>query len=158
MNLKKIDRDANKKYQSTLDNIIYPLLGYSITFSNDLKRIGMKLFGTKFCGVFSSDQIPILNKDSKYAIINLDNSDEPGSHWIAIAFDEDLDRILVYDSFGRQTREIIPSIFNKYRVDKVVMTDDDAEQNPILDNDCGARSMAWLFVFDRYGYKVAKLI
>ena len=50
-----------------------------------------------FIGCFSKDQIPLI-ENNKSIIINLNNSDEPGSHWIALKrVNND---IYVFDSFG----------------------------------------------------------
>ena len=84
------------------------------------------------------------------AIINLDEHDEPGSHWIAmVKHNNDL---LVYDSFGRKTTDILPN-FNK----EVIDTDYDAEQQ-INEDNCGARCVAFLNVYDKLGFEYALLI
>lgn len=153
---KKDKKFAESKYQEVLENIVYPIVGKRETLGDDLKKAGMKFFGKKLTGVFSSDMIPILNKTEPYAIINLDTHDMPGSHWIGLARMLS-GKIMVYDSFGRPTREIIPSIFKKFGISKLVQTEDDAEQS-ILEDDCGARTLAFLFVFDRYGSRIAKWI
>ena len=54
-----------------------------------------------FAGVFASDKLPshpVRNKRQGY-IVNLDKSDQPGSHWIAI-WTTDEDECDVMDSFG----------------------------------------------------------
>ena len=51
---------------------VYPLIGDKTTYLSELLRIGKKLFGVKFKGVFPSDKIPKLNDLSPYAILNLD--------------------------------------------------------------------------------------
>ncbi len=171
MNKISTEAEAEKKYQQVLENIVYPMLGKKTTFGKDLTRVGIKLFGNNFTGAFPSDMIPKLgvnpdgsivnnnniNKRSHlYAIANLDDSTMPGSHWIALGYDVDDKKIWVYDSFGRSTKEIIPSLVQRYG-DKLRMVDDDAEQK-VSEDDCGARCMAWLYVFDRYGKDTAKLI
>ena len=163
---KTAEEEAESIYRRTLDNVIYPLLGKKTTFAKDLTRVGMRLFGNNFTGAHASDMIPDLgagvtnaniNKFSHlYAIANLDNSTMPGSHWIALAFNVDTRKIWVYDSFGRKTAEIIPSLVKKYG-SQLKTVDRDAEQ-AVQEDDCGARSMAWLYVFDRYGVDVARLI
>lgn len=152
---KDLEFVAEKLYQLVLDNFIYPMVGKKVTFGDDLKRAGVKLFGKKFAGIFPSDMIPRLTKQQPYAILNLDSSNEPGSHWIAVAFEKD--KIWVYDSFGRPTREIIPSLIDEYGIENLLMVDDDAEQH-ISEDDCGARCLAWLYIFDRYGSRIARLI
>ena len=165
------EKQAEEIYRRVLDTLIYPLLGKKTTWAKDLNRIGLKLFGKNFTGAHSSDTIPELginadgskttsnnvNKFSHlYAIANLDDSTMPGSHWIALAFDVNTRNVWVYDSFGRKTSKIMPGLVKQYG-EKLKMVDDDAEQKQSED-DCGARSMAWLYVFDRYGVDLAKLI
>lgn len=129
-------------------------LGNDTTFSNDLDKVGLKFLGSKFKGVFPSDKIPRLNDLKKYAILNLDKSTQPGSHWIGVAFHNG--NTIVYDSFGRKTRKIIPSLFHSGN-GRIIMTDNDAEQR-IKQNNCGQRVLAWLITFDKLGAKMALLI
>ena len=50
-----------------------------------------------FIGCFSKDQISII-ENNKSMIINLKNSYEPGSHWIALKRVKN--SIFIFDSFG----------------------------------------------------------
>ena len=50
-----------------------------------------------FIGCFSKDQIPLI-KNNKIIIITLNNSKEPGSHWISLKRVNNT--IFVFDSFG----------------------------------------------------------
>ena len=50
-----------------------------------------------FIGCFSKDQMSII-ENNKSMIINLNNSYEPGSHWIALKRVKN--DIFVFDSFG----------------------------------------------------------
>ncbi len=160
---------ANFLYKRVLDEIIYPMLGKKTSWAHDILKIGMKLFGKNFSGVFPSDKIPDLGKNPDgstvtntniqqgarlYSIVNLDDSNEPGSHWISLAYDIESKKVFVYDSFGRATAEIIPTVIAKFGRGNVVTVDDDAEQ-AIEEEDCGARSLAFLFVFDRLGSEYA---
>lgn len=92
------------------------------------------------------DEIPAdFNARRPFGIINLDDSDEDGSHWIAVAFQAP-GHLLVYDSFGnlhRTPRELI----QKYG--KSTVTNPDAEQKLYEDN-CGARCMAWLLMAELF--------
>ncbi len=172
-----LEQDAEHLFERTLDTLIYPLLGKKTTWAKDLNRIGLKLFGKNFTGAHSSDTMPELginddgSKTTKnnidkfshlYQIANLDNSTMPGSHWIALAFDvgstngNRAGNVWVYDSFGRKTSKIMPNLAKQYGK-KLMQVDDDAEQGLLME-DCGARTMAWLYVFDKYGADIAKLI
>lgn len=133
-------------------------MGGSTTYTSILNKAGHKLFGSKFAGAFPADRIPALKGGVKYAILNLDKHDEPGSHWIALAKERSgrdaSHYIWVYDSYGRPTQAILPDIGQKF---KFLDVDYDAEQSA-LETNCGARSLAWLWVFDKHGAGVAKLV
>ncbi len=169
MEEKQIEKlEAESIYSLVLQEIIYPLVGKRITFGRDLTRAGLKLFGKNYMGTFASDQIPdSLGKDVNannvsgnsplYLITNLDDSNEPGSHWVALAFDAGTKKIWVYDSFGRKTGDILPQLAKQFGKNNLRMAEDDSEQH-LSEDDCGARSLAFLYVFDRYGSNVARFI
>jgi hypothetical protein len=52
-----------------------------------------------FVGVFPRDKIPNVSQRPCGLIINIDKSDEPGSHWVAIYLDGAMGEY--FDSFGR---------------------------------------------------------
>ena len=142
------DKHAHLIYETLLKDIVYPMLGNKVTYSNDLHRVGKKLLGKDFVGVYPSDQIPRL-KNKQCCILNLDKSDQSGSHWIAVYRDGKTN--LTYDSFGRKSSKIIPSLKN------VEDADYDVEQM-IEQEDCGARSIAFLLVCKYWRPELAKLI
>lgn len=167
--------DAEEKtlviYNKVLDDIIYPILGKKTTWGKDLTKMGHKLFGMNYAGTFPADMIPNIgkNKDGSditdnnikkdsplYVILNLDRSSLPGSHWISAGYEIATKKIWVYDSFGRNTKAIIPTLVQKFG-NKLRMADDDAEQM-MHEDDCGSRCLAFLYVLDRMGSKFAKLI
>jgi hypothetical protein len=166
MNKKMSEKEANHLYNKILRQVVVPLIGNKTTYQNDLERAGIKALGLLFKGVYPSDKIPPLNNLKPYAILNLDRSSEAGSHWVAVAFDGKADGVrrrgaaknktYLYDSFGRKGIKIIPSLFHSGN-GRIVDTDYDAEQTEEETN-CGARSLAWLLFFDRYGPKNAMLI
>lgn len=124
------------------------LIGHSgTTFGNELDTAGRKLFKYKWGGVYSADTLPKSLDPTKFYISNVDNSDQAGSHWVAI-FDG-----YIYDSFGRTAREMNP----KFAGHGLKRTDDDAEQSATQEN-CGQRSLAFLIVCKSHGIAVAKLI
>jgi hypothetical protein len=151
-----MEKQAELIYNNYLTNIVYPLIGNKTTYLGELEGAGKKLLRVKFKGVFPSDKIPKLNDLSPYCILNLDKSTESGSHWIALAKMPNSNDSLVYDSFGRDYRKIIPNL-NLSGNGRIDNTDKDSEQE-ILETDCGARCLAWLLVFDKQGADVAKLI
>jgi len=109
---------------------------------NVLTEAGKSLFSKRFKGVYASDEISTLLDNLKHGemiIVNLDKRDSTGSHWIALVNHQK--QIILYDSFGRQ----IPEVIN---------TEDDAEQS-LLEEDCGARCLAFLWVYYRLGIEPA---
>jgi len=151
--MEKMEKKAMKIYNSKL-KILENLIGNDTTWLHELDKAGKKLFGTKFSGVYPSDKIPKLTKSKCYCILNLDKSGEPGSHWIALA--KVKDKIMFYDSFGRKGEKLIPTLKLSGN-GKIIDTQLDKEQK-VLQTNCGARCLAWLWVFDECGSKVAYLI
>ena len=134
---------------------IEKMIGHNkTTYADELSRVGFILFGYRFHGVFPSDKIPELTKNKPYMIVNLDSSNQSGSHWTAVARLK-TGSIMFYDSFGRGYTKILPSLKNRKL--PIINTEDDAEQN-ILESNCGARSLSFFKVFDDYGAKIAKEI
>jgi hypothetical protein len=150
------EKIALRHYNHILHNVVEPLLGKESTLSTDLERVGKKLLGAKFKGVYASDKIPKLNDLACYCIVNVDRSNEPGSHWMSIAKDTEGDGAILYDSFGRKNTKIIPSL--RFTGNgRIIDTDKDAEQKKSEDN-CGSRSMAWIILYDTFGRDAAMLI
>ena len=147
-----MDNRANIIYNEVL-KIIEDLLGNSTTYGDELQNLCLKLFGSKFRGVHASDKIPKM-RNKQMAILNLDKSNEPGSHWVAIV--KDGDDTIVYDSFGRDSKKIISSVF-KSGNGKIIDTDYDAEQTA-QELNCGPRSISFLLVHHLWGREISLLI
>lgn len=151
---------AEELYNKELKEI-HKKLGKGITYGSELAKLAHKMFGNKFKGVYAANEIKDLkNLDEGYFIFNLDKRDEPGSHWIGIVkskiknSDKPKFSILVYDSFGRDTKEIIPNV---YSLGNIKDTENDAEQL-IWMSDCGSRVISFLKIYDEYGPEIASLI
>lgn len=121
------------------------ILGHDTTYSTDLQKVAKRLIGDKFKGVSPSDKIPKMN-DGDFAIVNIDKSYEPGSHWLGLYKKKDF---WTYDSFGRDANKFLPM--------KTKNTDRDAEQK-ITENNCGARALAWLYFVKVFGIEAGELI
>lgn len=141
--LRRNEVKACRHYRKFL-RVAVKALSNKTTFGIQLQKYGRKIFGLKFHGVYMSDQIPRnLSRHRPYAIVNLDKSTGPGSHWIAVAY-RGAKKLWVYDSFGDLNKPP-PQIKRLYP--RSVLTDPDAEQS-ILETNCGARAMAWLMVVE----------
>ena len=137
-----------------LKSVIEPLLGNDSTYLNDLTKIGKKLLGDKYKGTFTSDNIPFLTDKRPYCILNLDNSHQGGSHWVALVKYTKRDKYLLYDSFGRESKDIIPSALNKFG-NGLQDTDYDAEQH-VEEMNCGQRCLRFLILTDFFGVDNSK--
>lgn len=126
------------------------------TNSRELMEFGKRFWGNKFLGVFPQDKLPAVmynQKNTKYALLNVDTAGFPGTHWVALAGVPGSHKIMVYDSFGRDTSKLLPLL----KKGKTIDTDHDAEQKKIQDS-CGQFSLAWLILIDMVGLKNAQLI
>ena len=155
------EKEIMKEYNLILKDF-EKKLGNNSTFNTDLDKIARKHLGNKFHGVYSSDKIPKLNELKPYAIINLDNSKQPGSHWVGLAFDRKMNGgkdLVVYDSFGRKTKKILPDAYKKFNGSghTIKDTDYDAEQKKSEKN-CGQRSLAFLVYYNKHGKDKALII
>lgn len=136
-NLQSLQKKYNRKEKNT----------------SELNKMGKYYFGKKYIGTYPSDMLPQM-KHGQYAIVNLDNSSQPGTHWIAVA--KNGNKTLMYDSFGRTTYNIIPSLLQSGN-GVIVHTERDVEQADHESN-CGLRCISFLKVYDKYGFKGAKWI
>ena len=126
-------------------------VGRDVTYGATLDEMGRRLLGSSFAGVFAADEVPALSLSAPYAIANLDRSNEPGSHWVGLCR-LGTGHTLVYDSFGRRPRSILPEAPGR-----LTGTDPDAEQRTD-EEDCGARSLAWILFCAHAGPEAAALI
>jgi len=153
MSKKQKEKDAHLLYNKILKDV-EKVTGDKTTYLQQLNKVGKKMLGVKYKGTFPSDKIPKLNDLSPYCILNLDKSTEPGSHWVALV--KHGDNSILYDSFGRDNKKIIPNL--RYSGNgQIFNTDKDSEQK-IEETNCGARCVAWIKFFNTYGAKNAMLI
>ncbi len=139
---------AEKMYDSYLKRI-EKRIGNGITSESDLKGISNKLFGNKFKGVYAFDRK--VNFEPGFYIINNGTRASGGIHWFGVSVDKNK-KILTYDSFARKKEN-----------DKIMQgsaytaTEDDVEQD-ISEENCGARTIAFLSVVHVGGHKLGKWI
>lgn len=146
-----IERAVENEYKQNIKKIVKQL-GSGATYTSQLTKYCKKLFGSKYKGTYSSDKLPTLTSKHPYAIVNVDTSSQPGSHWVGCCYTPR--GMLIYDSFGRKTRHLMKNIYKKYTT---IDTDYDPEQRDSEKN-CGSRCISWLIMCDKYGTDIAKLI
>jgi hypothetical protein len=94
----------------------------STTNSVELNKLGRKLFGRKWSGVYASDTFP--TKSTGHSIVNLSTMASGGSHWISATKDGKF-----YDSLEQNGKL------------------NDVEQSRFEKN-CGQRAMAFLMLYE----------
>jgi hypothetical protein len=106
----------------------------NLTSNTELLDI-LKNDNIKINGVFAKDKLKKPLKDGFY-IINLDNSDGPGTHWTALYKIND-GFSLYYDSFGFPAPEEIEDLLHKYEYNKKQIQD-------IKSTSCGFYCIAFI--------------
>lgn len=144
MKEKQAELFFNQALKTIEDNI-----GSESTSEDELRTTGSSLLGKCFKGVFPVDKLPSLNQ-GQCCIINLDKTGDPGSHWVAVYKSKSY---CVYDSFGRRSSNILPSLGRLNISD----SDYDPEQRVSEDN-CGQHSICWLWCVKQLGIKNAMKI
>ena len=71
-----------KEYEQNLMNIEDVLKTSSTTDNFKLEKVGKKLFGNLFLGVFTADKYPKYMSNGEMFIIN--NRKNKGEHWVAV--------------------------------------------------------------------------
>jgi hypothetical protein len=149
------EKHAEAKYFPLYRQMLQEIGHDGSTGNMELDRVGRKFLGAKYLGSFAQDKVPtkIYTKGKHYAIVNVDTAGMRGTHWVGLASLPGSNRVMVFDSFGRATKTLLPLLRQNFVVD----TDRDAEQR-IVQLSCGQFALAWLVFFDRYGPTSAKLI
>jgi hypothetical protein len=160
---KELEKHVTRLYRNYTKQIVSQL-GNGVTYTTQLSSMCNRLFKNKYKGTFSSDTLPKLSKTKPYAIVNVDTSKQPGSHWVACCHTTSKtgsgdsgraqDRMLIYDSFGRTTKSLMKNVYKKY---KTIDSDHDVEQKDSEQN-CGSRCIAFLMVCSELGPDFAALI
>jgi hypothetical protein len=126
-------------------------LGKKALYDNQIDRVASALFGSKWGGCFPIDQVPIKPyKSTHYFVLNTATSNESGEHWIALVIDKS--NAYIYDSFGRQSRNLVPLLVNILGKKRISYRDSnhDAEQFGATQI-CGQLCLAWLMAFEQFG-------
>ena len=144
------EEQAEKVFNDNLE-IAHDILGKSVTLTSQLDKAGKTFFKNRYIGTFPVDEIPKLPAD-RYMIVNNKTREHGGEHWVAVANEGGV--LHVFDSFGRPTEDLIPSL---YAMGTVKDSDYDKDQKETQE-DCGARCISWIMLFDEYGAENALLI
>ena len=105
-----------------------------------------------FLDTFPADQIPAVTEFPSSMVVNMDNSDLPGSHWVAM-YVPDSQTVFYYDSFGvlpsnKNIRKFLAK-FKKMEVNSVTF-------QSVISDVCGYYVMYFLY-FCSLGYDTRRI-
>ena len=139
-----------KEYEENL-MMVEDIIGSGVTNNHQLDKLGMYLFDGDYLGTFSSNKFPghILNEQC--FIINNKSSRTNGEHWIAVY--KRNGKVYGYDSFNRSIHNM-----SKFWNNKHIINANTNRDQSYTENSRGARSMAWLISFHKFGPKIIDII
>jgi len=87
--------------------------------TDQLYRIGKRLFGYRYLGTFPLDKVPpfIKNATMQHFIINTHTSNLPGRHWLAVTIHNN--KAYIFDSFGVPPPSLLVNQLKLYGVNKI---------------------------------------
>ena len=127
-------------------------VGATVTTNTTLDRYAKRLFGRQYLGTFTADDYPpddSVNNNQMF-IVNNQTSTEHGEHWVGCY--KYNDRIYAYDSFHRRLRHV-----SRHFSQHWIKANSWCDQSYNEDN-CGARSIAFLRCFHKYKERVVHVI
>jgi hypothetical protein len=124
-------------------------MGTKSTTDRQLNTMGKQLFGAKYLGTYSQDNIPwkkvnsILNFNNTFAIINTDPVGKPGVHRVALYITAKT--VYIWDSYGRNSKALLPLFVAQLKTRKYRFkdSDNDIEQSKKSEI-CGQLCLAWM--------------
>ena len=138
-----------KCYEPTLRRV-EDIIGVRSTSNLIINKLCFE-FIPGFVGTFPSVLIPRM-KNNECCIVNTDSHTKPGTHWCCLFKYQD--KFYFYDSFARDYKKLSPFWYNK----RWINTNKPCVDQSINEFDCGPRSVAWLFTFQKYKLKCINIL
>ena len=151
----KEEKDLEKEFRILVKKY-NKILGSNGTWGDVLGKLGKKLYGKKFCGIYDQKNMPwgkIKKSKCLYGILNNDY-EGPGIHWLAFYVKDK--QFYVWDSYGRSMKEIVPVLEKKLKSQRIRYQSNDRDRNQTdTQKDCGSRCFAWLEIVHNLGIRKA---
>ena len=147
-----MEAKANKTFKKYKLKLIKEF-GRKALDNTEIDSAAQTMFGKKYRGSYAQDEK--FEKKTGYYIINTDISTGPGIHWISCKITPKT--IYIYDSFGRDSKKILPHLVKYLYPRKIVESKNDKEQKD-AEVICGHLSLSFLAVAYELGIKAAILI
>jgi hypothetical protein len=131
-------------------------MGTKSTTDRQLNTMAKQLFGAKYLGTYSQDNIPwkkvnsILNFNNTFAIINTDPVGKHGVHWVALYITAKT--VYIWDSYGRNSKALLPLFVAQLKTRKYRFkdSDNDIEQSK-KSQICGQLCLSWMLTVKDLG-------
>ena len=116
------------------------------------------LFKNKFKFVGLQDELTAEQMKPGYYIINTDENNGSGIHWISLVITPK--SVYIFDSFGRPSKQILKILYKNLNKKKLKIIDSDPKQEQKGDSViCGHLCISFLICCSKYGVvKTVKLI
>jgi hypothetical protein len=127
------------------------LMGSGSTTDGQLNAVGYTLFGKRYIGTYSQDNLKFNKiKNNSFAIINTDTKNKGGVHWVALYFTPKT--VYIWDSYGRSSHTLLPIFVKqlKNRKLKFIDSDPDADQSK-KSKICGPLCLGWMLTVKEVG-------
>lgn len=132
---------------------IIDLMGDQSTTNIQLEKLGYKLLGEKFIGVFMADNMPNL-KDGQCLIMNTDSHEKGGVHWCSLF--KYKSNSYFYDSFARDYKKLSSHWKNKGWIN--ILKNEKQREQSFKQSACGALALAFLISFKQYKTKLYEVL
>ena len=135
-----MEQQANKLFTKYKTSIIKKLGVHGLS-NTEIDEVATNLLKSKYKGSFAqNEKFP---KSNGYYIINTDISSGPGIHWLGVKLTPKT--AYVYDSFGRDSKNIVPHLVKYLYPRKIVESKRDKEQQN-AEIICGHLALSWIAV------------
>ena len=132
-------------------NELIQKLGRKALSNDTIDKYGKILFQSKYRGSFAQDQK--FEKKSGFYIINTDLESGKGIHWIALILTAKT--AIIYDSFARDPKKLLPHLIQHLKNYKIVSSDRKDSEQKGDSAICGHASLAFLLVAQKLGIRSA---
>ena len=131
-------------------------MGTKSTTDRQLNTMGKQLFGAKYLGTYSQDNIPwkkvhsIINFNNTFAIINTDPVGKPGVHWVGLFVTAKT--VYIWDSYGRKSQTLLPILVKQLKTRKYKFKDSDNDTDQSRRSQiCGQLCLSWMLTVKDLG-------
>ena len=146
------EKEVNKIFQR-YESLLIKKLGKEETDDEQLRKLGYKLLGSRFRGVFPQDELDV-SKTGMF-VMNNHTSGQPGEHWVFVYSTPKT--VYIHDSFGRPSKTFLPILYKNIKTvgKKCIDFDRSDTEQKITTAVCGPIALAVGLTVKQVGIKNA---